>query len=333
MGAMLGGVFGGIVHSWFPQLTAQPGAYALVSMAAVFSAAARAPISAVIILFEMTGDYRIILPLMLSTVISTTLAGFLEPESIYTKKLSRRGTHLRRGRDLDVMQSVRVSEVMTTDPAPIPASMSLNEVIRHFQVHRYHAYPVLDKDGLLSGVVSLYDLDRALEAKNRHQLTAQDLATRNLETVFPDEPMWTALQKMGPRELSSLPVVDRWFPRQLLGVVRRRDIIRAYNVTALSRTDVQGRLAQAKLVSRSGTHLAEFEVMGKSPVAGRRLAEVALPTGCVVVSIVRKERVLIPRGGTRLQAGDVVTLFVQLELETELSRIFSAGQGSSTAGS
>jgi len=111
MGAMLGGLFGGLVHQWFPDITALPGAYALVGMAAVFSAAARAPISGVIILFEMTGDYRIILPLMLSTGIATLLGGYLEKESIYTMKLSRRGIHLRHGRDVDIMQGVQVSEV------------------------------------------------------------------------------------------------------------------------------------------------------------------------------------------------------------------------------
>ena len=141
MGAMLGGAFGSVVHRWFEDITAMPGAYALVGMAAVFAAVARAPMTAVIILFEMTGDYRIILPLMLSTVIATVVAGHLESESIYTLKLSRRGTHLEQGRDLDVLQSVRVSEVMITDVASVPVSMRLGELMQHFQTYKRHAFP------------------------------------------------------------------------------------------------------------------------------------------------------------------------------------------------
>ena len=165
---------------WFPNITAQSGAYALVGMAAVFAAAARAPISAIIILFEMTGDYRIMLPLMLSTVIAMVLAGFLESESIYTLKLSRRGVHLARGRDVDVMQSVLVSEVMTTDTVPVSLSMNLGQVAHHFQTYQRHAFPVVDQNQVLCGIVSLQDLDRSLTLQDHEKLTTR---SRRMETT------------------------------------------------------------------------------------------------------------------------------------------------------
>lgn len=320
MGAMLGGAFGNLVHRWLPNITALPGAYALVGMSAVFAAGARAPITAIITLFEMTGDYRIILPLMLSTVIATLLAQRLEPESIYTMKLSRRGVRLERGRDIDIMQSIRVSEAMTTEIEPVPASITLDELAERFQMNRRHAFPVVDGDGALSGIVSLQDLERALTRKDRDELTAGDIATRSVVTVYPDEPMWVALKRMGPRDLSSLPVVDRNDPRRLLGVIRRRDIIRAYNLAIMRRQEIQHRVDQMRLGRVTGTEFVEVELPPDSPAVGTSLAELPLPRDCVIVSIRRGRRVLIPHGDTVLQAGDKVTAFVETEDEPSLKQ-------------
>ncbi|MGW8181532.1 MAG: chloride channel protein, partial [bacterium] len=304
MGAMLGGTFGGLIHNSFPEISALPGAYALVGMAAVFAGAARAPISAIIILFEMTGDYRIILPLMLSTVIATALAGFLDPESIYTRKLSRRGTHLRHGRDIDVMQSMQVEEVMSLDVASVPYSMTRKDAIRHLQKHRRHAVPVLDEHSRLHGIISVTDLDRARSRPDSDTLQVGEIATRSLLTAFPDDVMWVALERMGSRDLSSLPVVDRNDTGNLLGVIRRRDIVRAYNAGVLRRQDIQERIVQRQVISRSGTKFLEIEVGESSPAVGMQLSDLALPLSCIVVSVVRSERVLIPRGNTLLKVGD-----------------------------
>ena len=124
IGAMLGGAFGRVVHGLLPALTAPSGAFAVVGMAAVFAGAARAPITAVLIIFEMTDDYRLILPLMLATVVSTVVAEALHKESIYSLKLVRRGIRLQGGRDLDVMESVRLDEVMT-EALVVPADLPL----------------------------------------------------------------------------------------------------------------------------------------------------------------------------------------------------------------
>jgi CIC family chloride channel protein len=242
LGAMLGGSFGTVVHTVFPTATAVPGAYALVGMAAVFAAAARAPITAVLILFEMTGDYRIILPLMLTTVISTVVAERLYGESIYTLKLSRRGVRLERGRDVDVMQTVRVNEVMATQVDTVPTTMCLSALARAFERTHHHSFPVVDPHGALYGIVSIRDLERALSEGTLDQLTAGDIATTRLVTVHPDEPMSAAIERMAPRDLSRLPVVDPSNPRRLLGIIRRGDLGRAYNVGIMRRAERQHRL-------------------------------------------------------------------------------------------
>ena len=319
MGAMLGGAFGDLAHRWLPNITAQAGAYALVGMAAVFAAAARAPLSAVIILFEMTGDYRIILPLMLSTVIATTLAGHLEPESIYTMKLSRRGTHLEQGRDIDVMQSVRISEVMTTNITPVAGSATLRETAQHFQTHRRNAVPVVDHHGALLGMVSLQDLDRALQNEENTELTAAKIATQSLVTVYPEEAMWVALKKMAPRDLGSLPVVDRNNPQELLGVVWRHDIVKAYTLGTMRRQQLQDRVARMQVSYGSDAKFVELEITADAAV-GIPLATLSLPRACVIVSIRRRDRVLIPRGDTALKLGDKVTAFVKAEDEPGLKK-------------
>jgi CIC family chloride channel protein len=122
-GAALGGAFGRAVDYFTPGTTAGPGAFAIVGMAAVFAGAARAPFTAILIVFEMTDDYRLILPLMAGVIVSLIVAERLHPESIYTLKLTRRGIHLRRGRDVDVMETVRVEEVMVRQPVTVPTDL------------------------------------------------------------------------------------------------------------------------------------------------------------------------------------------------------------------
>ena len=184
---MLGGSFGYVVHTLFPTVTAAPGAYALVGMAAVFAAAARAPITSILILFEMTGDYRIMLPLMLATVISMFLAELLYGESIYTLKLSRRGVRIERGRDIDVMQTVRVGEVMATQVDAVPTTMTLPELAWAFERTHHHGFPVLDERGELYGMLGIQDLERAVSHGHIDQLSVGDIATTSLVTVYPDD--------------------------------------------------------------------------------------------------------------------------------------------------
>jgi chloride channel protein, CIC family len=324
IGAMFGAFFGNIVIMLFPGMTASSGAYAIVAMAAVFSAAARAPITAVLILFEMTGDYRIILPLMLATVIATTVAGYLDKESIYTLKLSRKGIRLFQGRDIDLMQSIRVSEVMTSGTDPVLETMGLKGLIQHFQTHRLNSFPVLSVDGDLTGIISLADLDKALndDSKNSKNLTVGDMSSHDLVTICPEDEMSTALERMRPKDLGILPVIDRRNPCKLIGVIRRRDIVRAYHLSSIRKMDIKARVAQAKLVSHSGNRFAEYEVKSGSAADGQPLAVLPLPKGCIVVSILREERLMIPRGNTVMQAGDILTVFVETEQQGVIGKLF-----------
>ncbi len=316
MGAMLGASFGLLMQRLFPGITAPAGAYALVGMAAVFSASAHAPITAVLILFELTGDYRIILPLMLTVVISTLLAGrLLKGESIYTLKLTRRGIHLQRGRDVDVMQSVTVGEIMSHNIPSVLMNATLVELSEMFGNKRHHGFAVVDNVGKLIGIVTLDDLDRAIAKKLPSQTTAAEIATsrEHLLVAYPDEPMGTVLTRMGTRGLGRLPVVSREDPSELLGIVRRGNVIQAYQIALTRRAELQHRANRMKLRNLDGTEFVDLLLTPDYAIVGRMLSEVApcLPDECVFVSIRRDDRIIIPHGGTVFQPDDRVTVFVR----------------------
>ncbi|MCP3982109.1 MAG: chloride channel protein [bacterium] len=233
IGAMLGGGYGLVMQQLFPGLPGPPGAYALVGMGALFAGTTFASLTAVIIMFELTGDYKIILPLMATVVVSTLVSRFLmKGESIYTLKLTRRGVRIRHGRDTDVLEGVRVEHAMTRDVSTVTPATPLSEVSTLFRKTNRHAFPVLDDGGVLCGIVSLTDVQRAEDLEAARFVV--DVMTPTLVTCHPDETLDVVLRKMGPRDLSRLPVVARDDPRRLLGVIRRNDLVRAYNL-ALSR--------------------------------------------------------------------------------------------------
>jgi CIC family chloride channel protein len=227
MGAMFGGFFGDAANRLLPNIAAPSGAYALVGMAAVFSAAARAPITAIIIIFEMSRDYAIILPLMLAVVISTLIAYRLSPESIYTMKLTRQGISIRTSEEADLLEKVTVHEVMTRDFPVVPPEMSFAEMAEKFAKSKHHGFPVVDKNNRLKGIITLDDMESKMGKKSQ-ELTVGDMATTSLITAYPDESLRDVVQKLEAKEVGRIPVVDRKDPSRLVGVLRRYDILKAY---------------------------------------------------------------------------------------------------------
>jgi len=324
MGAMLGEAFGQIVHVLFPAITAPSGAYALVGMAAVFSGAAHAPVTAILILFEMTGDYKIILPLMLTTVIGTLVSRLISHESIYTLKLTRRGVHLQQGRDIDVMQGITVREAMTTDVDTVPLTMSLDELADQFARTHHHGFPVVDDAGKLAGVVSIQDLERAKAAGSTAGKTVADIATREgVLVAYPYEPMWRALRRLGRRDVGRLPVVENESSKRLVGVVRRVDIIRAYDQAIAARARHQYRAEVLRLGQVDGTSFLQLKIPPNSPAAGRRVSELNLPEECLLISVRRGRQLHMAHGYTTLQPGDRVMVFAGSDCAPQAQQILT----------
>ncbi len=308
-GAALGGAFGGIVERFAPGMTGGPGIFAVVGMAAVFAGAARAPFTAILIVVEMTNDYRVIVPLMAGVIVSVIVADRLQKETIYTLKLVRRGIPLWRGHDVDVMQAVSVGEVMVIKPVTVPVNMPVMLLPGEFLRTGRHGFAVIDTDGSLYGVVSLDDyrklsMDQKAPPEN---LVVGDIATRDMVTVFPDDTVGTALRRMAPHDLSRVPVVSREDPRRLVGVVRRNDIVRAYEVGVVRREEARRRADAVETVRDSHAEFLDIPIAPDSAVIGKTVAELKLPRAAVLVSIRRGDELIIPHGDTRLLAGDVVT--------------------------
>jgi CIC family chloride channel protein len=318
IGAMLGGLFGQLVHQAAPAARV-PSAYALVGMAAVFGAVSRAPITAILTLFEMTHDYNAILPLMLSTVISAILARHLFPESIYTVKLRRRGIDVYTLRDLNLMSTILVKEAMTPieEMTTVTPDTPLTELATIFDETHYHGLAVLDERNRLKGVVSLSDLEQA-QARQLMSGTVRDVYTTNVRTTSPDETLEDALRHFGALDVGRIPVVSRTGPNQVVGMLRRGDIIRAYSH---ARIDEEARLAhmdRARLNQRTGENVVQLRLQHRHRAVGKTLRELDLPPQCLVASIRRGGRVLIPRGDTRLEAGDVIVALVTKDREDSL---------------
>jgi CIC family chloride channel protein len=306
---MLGAAYELVLKNFFPNIIAPEGAYAIIGMAALFAASAQAPITAVIILFELTGDYRLILPLMLTVVIATLISRHLmHGESIYTLKLSRRGVNLKRGRDVDLMESVLVRDVMKTRPVTVRLDVSASVLADLFLQTNQHAFAVLDDNNLLYGIVSLTDYRRVSQASaNLQELSVQDLATRAVITAFPNENLRVVMQRMAPRDLSRVPVVSRENQRELLGMIRRNDIIRAYQTETARRGPALGQLAGFP----PGTRHVQLQVPQDTPMQGKCLAELHFPENYLVIHIQREGRSILPHGDTCLEPADVITFLVK----------------------
>jgi CIC family chloride channel protein len=237
LGAMAGAFFGTVVHSLFPEVTASPGAYCIVGMGAVVSATTHGPMAAMLILFEMTGDYKIILPLMLSCIIGTIAAGRFYRDSIYTLKLIRRGVDIREGKEVSVLRSLYVKDVMNPNVETIPEGMPLASMKEIISKSKFNSFPVLDSQKRLCGILSFNDYNEALHDEDlTHLVVAKDLATRDVITVSSQDNLYTALEKISRRDFSTLPVVSVNDPHELVGIVTRRDIIGTYEKAVLKKS-------------------------------------------------------------------------------------------------
>jgi len=230
VGAMTGGFFGWEVSSLFPNITASPGAYALVGMGAVVAGTTHAPITAILIIFEMTGEYKIMLPLMITCILSTIVASSLKKGSIYTIKLLRRGIDIASGMEQNILRTLKVKDFMRNDIDVVPEGLNLKDLIKTFKTRDASYLHVINKESELTGIISFRDIRPLLQEEALHYLVvAGEIATVNVLTVSPNDNIQTALHTMGKQGISQLPVVGGVNGRKLIGTLREKDLLAAYD--------------------------------------------------------------------------------------------------------
>ena len=224
IGAMLGTAYGTAVHHLFPGVTAPAGTYGLIGMGAVFAAAARAPITAVIIIFELTGDYRIILPLMFAVALATGISRILSNDTIYTLKLRRRGIDITRSRAPNLMRVIHVVDAMQPLPDPLAADTPIDRVVARLAGHVPDGLPILDDEGSYLGTVTTEQIEQALEHRELDGV-AGDFA-QPTPILRPSQTLEQALGVL-LRSRSGLPVRDSG-GQALAGWLTHLDLLRAY---------------------------------------------------------------------------------------------------------
>ena len=327
MGAAVGTGFALLAGEVWPS-PIETGAFAVVGMAAMFAVVGRAPLTAILMVFEVTGarDYQLILPLMLTATLGTFLAERFHPDSIYTMVLDHMGIRVRKTGEVDLLDTIDVGSVMASMPLVCLTGDTLSDVEERLHLTRSHGLPVLES-GRLVGIVTLSDIARA--GSNRG--TVADVMTPRPATVVASTPVSTALERMAVLGVGRLPVVSEDDPERLVGVFRREDAVRAYHEALTANTDVE--LQRARLAQRTdpGAGYYEFRIPPGSMADGRAIREVAWPEGSTLVSIRRERQVQVPSGDTVLLNGDVVTAFGTMTSKDRMIERLNAGADEPTA--
>ncbi|HEY3727813.1 MAG TPA: chloride channel protein [Solirubrobacteraceae bacterium] len=257
MGAMLGSAYGQVAHDVVPHLAPAAGAYGLVGMGAVFAAAARAPITSLLIIFELTGNYQIILPLMFAIAVATSLANAITHDNVYTLKLRRRGIDIEAPR-AGLMAQIQVGAAMEVAPAPLRPEASLDEIVGRFATERSDCLPVVREDGGLVGVVAATDVERQLD-ENEHAPVLASTLVREAPRLHASDSLEDAIVALGMTDDEGLPVLGAGDDR-MVGWLSHRQVLRAY------RTRIAGDRAPA-----AGRPASIVPYGGRTPTPGDAL--------------------------------------------------------------
>jgi len=236
IGAMAGGSFGWLVHTLFPQYTSSPGAYATAGVGAFLAASTHAPLTGIFLLFEMTANYKIIIPIMFACIVGSLTAKRLFHDSIDTVELTRKGFNIHDGREATVLSTLQVGGVMKKEFVTIHEDTDIHELLQKAIVSDGFYFPVVDDEGLLTGIVSLQDIKGVLLEEDLKELVKVKYVTsKRVITITPNDNLNTAIEKFSIKDIGELPVVDVFNKRKVVGMLKRSDVINAYNKELLRR--------------------------------------------------------------------------------------------------
>lgn len=323
LGANLGGLVGVAVHTLVPAHTASSGAYALVGMGAVAAGAMHAPITSILIIFELTNDYRIILPLMIACIISVLITTRLKKDSIYTLKLARRGIDLFEGQEINVLRSLQVAQVMRTNYEWVYADAPIRKLMDLTISSPHTNFFVVDHQKHLIGLISIHDLRKIMHDSDALEpiVVAHDLMTPVRHSFISEDTLDTVIMAFSDMKVDELPVVNNHREQRLIGMVAKDDVITAYNRQILKRdmvTSVSTYMSSLRrfkwLEMANGQILCEVEVPGSFVNSTLRKLDVRSRYGVEVILIKQNydpetrewENVITPTPDYRFRFGDTI---------------------------
>ena len=230
IGAAFGAFFGNTVHYFFPYLNAEVGAYALIGMGSFLAATTLAPLTAIFLLFELTNDYHVIIPVMFASIIGTVSVKTLLGESIDTLELAREGIHLEEGRELNILRSVKVKKVLHKDFVTMNEKDNFAKLLKQIPKQSIHYFPILNDKNELSGIVSFATVrELILEDDLKEIIIMKDIMETDLITITENNDLAKALNLFSIKDLDTLPVVSHNNKKKIIGLIFHRDIIDQYN--------------------------------------------------------------------------------------------------------
>jgi len=338
LGAVFGGFFGAVIHALFPAIVISPSAYAVVGMSAMVSGTTHAPITAFMIIFEMTGDYKLMLPLMLCAILASFVASHLLKDSIYTMKLSRRGVDLSQGMEVSIMQSTKVREVMRQEMVVLNDKAGFNDILQSVITSNDSYYYVVDDNNIFQGSFNVHDIKEVLTEQSLSGLVvAEDLVALSVNpSIEMEATLAQCMRKFSIYETEELPVVENRKTLKLMGKVSRQYLINFYNREILRQGSLGLKFIQGKLPTAAPTQSYidlpdDFEIHilpVDAAIQGQTLKALDIrgTYGVTVVSINRsaergERAVIIPHPDEALQKGDMLVLIGKRE---DLNRLKTA---------
>ena len=329
-GALVGGAYGELVHTAFPHATASSGSYAAVGMAAVAAGTSHAPLSAILILFELTGNYDLILPLMIASIVASMAAKRLYAYSIYTEPLERRGVELSWRMEEAALAGLRVEDLVREDTETLLPTATYAEVVDRFLGTKRHRLFVVDSSRRLLGYVSLHDIKHALrETESLSVVLAHDLMAPVTTTLAISDRLHRAAEDFARSDFERLPVLGE--DGVFCGVVAKRDLLAVYAQEVLGRPAVLSTFAASDQPGARGRAVElppDFSLRSiavTDELAGRTLAECALPQRYAVRVIEIKRpgpagpEWIVPYATTELAFGDELVVLGPSEAVDALS--------------
>lgn len=336
VGAALGGSVAIVVETLFPHVSAPVSAYALLGMGGMLAGTTRAPFLAIVMMFELTQDGNVVLPMMIVSILAISGAKVFEKESVYVEELRESGVEWSETPESTALASMRVKEIMRTDIHLIPQTVPLPEIVRTFLETRAFYLFVGDSGGNLLGVIDLHDLKDVLgdpelsDPALSHLVIAGDLV-REIPFVTPEEPLSSVNEKLWLRDLGWLPVVSSEKERKFLGMVTRRDLLGAFEREALRQSRLFAKIGHG---GEGGREVDYFELPERHRLSqidvppeyyGRTVSEANFRSrfGVTILAVKRLgrdglERRFVPSATDRLQRGDRLILLATDEALTKL---------------